>query len=159
MLSFIDWCVSRFEGICKYWMCKCDFNITDGRSLAVVRSNCRGWRWSSARWPGIKRSSSGTSWNWRSTHTCWESHARSCTAAPGWASIHQHYCDRFSDLNYCHCESIVSTAKLRYSESHMTFVMFMMEKHTSLIYCDQISLDQILSLSYLPQLAFFNVKM
>ncbi len=94
---------------CVSVMC---FNITDGWSLAVVRSNCRGWKWSSVRWLRIKRSSSGTCWNWRSTHTCWESHARSCTAAPGWVSIHQHSCGlydmMYSDLNYCKCESTVS---------------------------------------------------
>ncbi len=65
VLSFVDWCVclvlKAFINIeCVSVMC---FNITDGRSLAVVRSNCRGWKWSSVRWLRIKRSSSGTCWN------------------------------------------------------------------------------------------------
>lgn len=54
----------------------------------MFRSSCRGWRWSSARWPGTKRNCRETSWSSPSTHTCWRSHGPSYTAAPEWV----HFC-------------------------------------------------------------------
>lgn len=64
--SFIDRCdVSEAFVFVMFINIECIsmtcFNMIDGKSFHVVRSNCRGWRWSSARSPRIKKSSRGTS--------------------------------------------------------------------------------------------------
>lgn len=94
--------------------------------VVTLRSSFRGWRWSSARWPGTRRSCRGTSWSSQSTHTCWRSRGPSYTAAPEWVCF-------YSAAHFSHTHTHLSCISRRDASPHLVSSM-LLSYHWSVLF-------------------------